>query len=159
MDQWKTDRLLDRARKVKRVRFSVPGVPMGKGRPRFARIGKGVRTYSDAPTMVYENLVRTCLVTQSSWDGEPLTGPVALRVVAHFPIPKSWSKAKQAGARHHTSKPDLDNVTKAVLDALNGVAWADDSAVANIEAFKVYTNGMPSLEVTVEELLGVPYGG
>jgi Holliday junction resolvase RusA-like endonuclease len=38
-----------------------------------------------------------------------------------------------------TKKPDIDNLTKAILDALNGIAWNDDAQVAQITAKKVWS--------------------
>jgi Holliday junction resolvase RusA-like endonuclease len=65
---------------------------------------------------------------------KPISGPVELKICATFAIPCSISKkeaAKRAAEHWHTQRPDLDNVEKAVLDALNGVAWLDDSQVCS----------------------------
>ena len=70
-----------------------------------------------------------------------LDGVVRLRVVFDMPIPKSWSKKRknEAAGCYHTSKPDLDNLQKALLDAMNGIVFEDDSQVADIRAVKRYT--------------------
>ena len=56
--------------------------------------------------------------------------------------PKSFSKKKTAraldGLIQPTTKPDLDNVAKTVLDALNGVAWRDDSEITSLTVMKTY---------------------
>lgn len=131
--------------------FEVPGVPRGKGRPKFARVGSGVRTYTDAKTASYENLIR--LAYKAAHPGQPvLDQAVRVVVTALFPIPKSWSKAKRAAAEWHISKPDGDNVFKAVADGLNGVCWTDDSLVAEHRVSKQYTDHEPKLIVTVVPL-------
>ena len=69
-----------------------------------------------------------------------LDGAVRLSVVFDMPIPKSWSKKRKSEAEgcYHTSKPDSDNLQKALLDAMNGIVFEDDSQVADIRAVKRY---------------------
>ena len=50
----------------------------------------------------------------------------------------------------HTKKPDIDNVAKSVLDALNGLAFDDDSLIHDLQIIKRYTIGEPRVEVTME---------
>lgn len=114
--------------------FFVPGTPRGKGRPRFARRGAGVRVYTDAATSSYEDLIRA----HCGWKLPPLEGPVSVIVSAQFEIPKSWSKAKRECARWHVVRPDHDNIGKIVTDALNGVVWRDDAQVAFCSVSKFY---------------------
>ena len=68
--------------------------------------------------------------------------PLRAIIRAFFPIPKSASKKKREQMRDlrilHTKKPDVDNIIKAVLDALNGVAYYDDSQVAQVFISKCY---------------------
>lgn len=71
-----------------------------------------------------------------------LAAPVTLKVDALFSVPKSYSKARAASCRANearpTAKPDADNILKAVADALNGVAYSDDSAVVEMHVAKRY---------------------
>ena len=131
------------------IKFTVPGVPVGKGRPRFTRTG---HTYTPEKTAAYEENVRLCWKTQS---GQGFAGGVALKasIIAYFPIPKSASKKKAAAmdGTFHTSRPDADNVAKAILDALNGYLYPDDSAVQIDRCWKFYTNGAPRVEVDIRE--------
>ena len=64
---------------------------------------------------------------------EMLTEAVQVRVGFYFPIPKSWLAGKALAARHgmfpHTARPDLDNLYKAVTDAMNGIVYKDDSQI------------------------------
>ena len=69
---------------------------------------------------------------------KPLDGAVAIKVDFFYQIPKSWSKKKKADAKWHTSRPDIDNLLKSVLDSLNSVAFIDDSQVCQIESRKQY---------------------
>lgn len=119
--------------------FTIPGEPVGKGRPRFSSAGGHVRSFTPAKTARYENLV-TMAFNEKFPDHIPNAGVVSLTVFAYFPVPKSWSKKKKASANWVTKKPDIDNVLKSVMDGLNGVAWTDDAHVAKISAYKKYSD-------------------
>jgi len=61
--------------------------------------------------------------------------------VFQFVRPKSHYTAKGAlrdAAPRHVGKPDIDKLCRAVLDALTGIAYADDSQVVALDASKVY---------------------
>lgn len=135
------------------VRFTIPGEPKGKGRPKFARVGKGVRAYTPAETAAYENKV--ALFYTAACKKAVFDAPVALTVRCYFPIPKSTSKKQRLlmleGRVPHTKKPDIDNVVKAVTDGLNGISFADDSLVAELHAVKLYSEE-PRVEVEIESL-------
>ena len=132
-----------------KIEFTVPGVPVGKGRPRFTKDG---HTYTPEKTRQYENKVVLCWKCQSG-KGFAAGVPLIAHVMAYFPVPKSASKAKKAAMEgtFHTKKPDSDNVCKAILDALNQHAYPDDSAAQIGGCYKIYTNGAPRVEVTIEE--------
>ena len=127
--------------------ITIPGVPVAKGRPRFTRSG---HTYTPATTEIYEKTVRHCWETQC---GTPLPGgvPIFATIYAYFPIPKSYSKKKRQALEgaYHLKKPDADNLAKSVLDALNGCAYPDDSAVQIAACYKIYTNAAPRLELVL----------
>lgn len=132
---------------MKRLAFTIPGEPVGKGRPKFSTRGGFVKTYTPERTRDYEKLVRDCFVAQC---GDAYLGyfepqePVYLTVVAYFQIPKSASKVKRAEMQmdvlRPTKMPDLDNVVKAVLDGVQTVAMHNDSQVVGITASKHYSD-------------------
>lgn len=109
----------------------IKTVPIPKGRPRFY----GGHAVTPEKTRKYEKLIR------DSWE-HGIVEADSLMIDMEFvmPIPQSLSKKKQSElvAAPHTKKPDLDNLVKAVLDALNGVAYMDDSRISNINASKEY---------------------
>lgn len=61
--------------------------------------------------------------------------PVRLKIEVYTPL--AQSAPKDTVSMPHVKKPDLDNVVKLVLDALNGVAWDDDQQVNCIFAKKL----------------------
>ena len=126
--------------------ITIPGKPMGKGRPRFSR---GV-TYTPKKTVEYENLVRLVWL-QSGY--EKLNGCVKVDIRAYMAMPKAWSKKKRA-AMHwqpYPHKPDVDNICKVILDPLNGLAYDDDAQVVDQHCVKFYSEN-PMVIVTLEEV-------
>lgn len=136
------------------IRFVVPGQPQGKGRARIGRVGAHARMFTPAKTVAYEALVaREAAVVMA---GRPLIdGPVWCSVDLHCQIPASWSKRKQAealaGSVHPTTKPDADNVVKAIFDGLNGVVWRDDVQVVGLTLTKRYS-ATPCVAFTASEV-------
>lgn len=124
------------------IAFTIPGQPQGKGRPRVGRVGAQARMFTPAKTVAYEGLIAHA--AQSAMAGRPmLDGPVAVELELRCQVPASWSKKKQAqalaGELLPTTKPDIDNVVKAVFDGCNGVLWRDDVQVVNVYVFKRYS--------------------
>jgi len=123
------------------VIFTIPGAPVGKGRPKFARRGNFVTTYTPEKTASYENLVK--VKAEEVMQGRPMfDGPVAVSLMLYVTPPASWSQKKQrqalAGEIYPTSKPDVDNVIKGIFDAMNGIVFADDKQVCDVHVAKRY---------------------
>ena len=135
------------------VSFTVWGVPVAKGRPRFGRgPGGHVRTWTPEKTVAYEARVRAAAV--EAMRGAPLlTGPLRASIRAYWPARKA-PKSKPRPATPKTTRPDADNVAKAVADALNGTVYRDDAQVVALVAEKWHAaTGEPArTEVVVEEL-------
>lgn len=140
---------------MRTVRFTVPGPPKGKARARTVRT-KGGQTFSYTPegTVLYENLIK---ISFSQTGERPFRVEEYLRVAitAYYPVPKSTSKKKAtemiAGDIRPAKKPDIDNVIKSILDALNGVAYHDDTQVIAIAAEKRYS-AEARVEVEISEI-------
>ena len=134
--------------------FTVPGVPVAKGRPRVTIRGGRPRAYTPEKTEKYENLVRLAFREEFP-DAEPAAGPISLVIRAYFPVPKSYSKKKKqlavVGLLHKTTTPDLDNIQKAIQDGLNGVAFADDSQIVEYKAMKGFSL-VPRADIIITEL-------
>ena len=85
---------------------------------------------------------------------EPLETPVTVAIYIRVEIPKSFSKQKRKDALANiikpTKKPDLDNIAKCFLDAMNEVVYLDDKQVVNLHVTKVYSE-IGAVEVMVKE--------
>lgn len=123
------------------IAFTVPGTPVGKGRPKFARRGNFVTAYTPEKTASYENLVK--MAAHTAMNGRKQAA-VALRCTIGVEVipPASWSQKKRmaaiCGDLRPTTKPDLDNVAKAILDAMNGIVFEDDKQVVELVVTKRY---------------------
>lgn len=124
------------------VVFNIPGQPVPKGRPKFARRGAHVMAYTPAKTVGYENAVRLAASVAMA-GAEPAQGPIALSLTLNLQIPASWSKKRRAmaaaGTIAATKKPDADNVLKGIKDGCNGIVWRDDAQVVRIHIEKRYS--------------------
>lgn len=147
---------MDESSGISTLEFFIPGEPRGKGRPRAARRGKHIALYTDDKTAAYEGLVALC--ANQAMKGRPLIKQaMRLTVDVRLPVRQSWSKRKQADALSGTlpaiTKPDLDNVVKAVKDGCNGVVWLDDALVVRYgpDTGKRYA-AQPGVRVVVEVL-------
>lgn len=138
------------------VRFTVPGQPKGKARARTVRRGGGKSfSYTPEGTVLYENLIKTCYLQDAGHvlfnDGQPL----AVSITAFYEVPKSYSKKKKQemldGQLYPTKKPDIDNIAKCVLDALNKLAYRDDTQVVRLHMEKHYAE-IPRVEVEIREV-------
>lgn len=111
--------------------FTLPGPPVPKDR---ARHGKG-GTYSTARTRRVEHDIGMSYIAAGGrrHDDGPVTVMITIQVArpaTHLLVDGSLSKRGEAmpyPTRVRT--PDVDNVAKAVLDGLNGVAYRDDRQV------------------------------
>lgn len=137
------------------VTFKVEGAPQGKGRPKFSRQGGFVRAYTPKATIDYENLIKASAMLAMG-ASVPLETPVEVYLYVTKAIPASYSKKKRMECLEQIhqpiTKPDIDNILKAYLDAMNEVVYKDDKQVVTIHATQVYGTD-PMVEVLVRENL------
>lgn len=150
-----------------KISFIVNGDPHGKGRPRFAKMGNFVKTYTDKDTELYENKVLMCYKDKLKEYGInetdilfPKGSLVKLSVECYFSLNKCYYGKKGLNKSGRTKldniycdkKPDIDNVLKSIQDGLNGVAYSDDNQVVGIVAYKKYTDKQSRVEITLEDI-------
>ena len=130
---------------MQQVVFEVSGDPVPKARARTVR--KGGRTWSFTPKRV-ATWEKTVKEEAGRHFEKPMEGPVMVSLIFHMKRPSSRRKEVYV-----STTPDLDNLEKAVLDALNGVAYEDDRFVVAKNAQKRYVlNGKPRVSVRVTSL-------
>jgi Holliday junction resolvase RusA-like endonuclease len=69
---------------------------------------------------------------------EPMQGALRMGILFQFKKTKSWTKKKKREAYWHTQKPDADNLAKTVKDALNQIAYKDDSQICDLDVVKIW---------------------
>ncbi len=127
------------------------GVPVAKGRPRFAKATG--HTYTPEKTRSFEAALKYA-AEQVMGERPPLDGPLELDMQVVVPIAQSWPKKRQAAARDlrewPTRKPDFDNFQK-VVDGLNMVVWVDDGQIVRSTFEKRYGD-KPGMWIRVKPL-------
>lgn len=118
------------------LEFAIQIKPQGKARhrTRVVMIGRKpvAMQYADPKAKAYEQAIRDAVI--SRYRGDPLDGPLIVSIYAWIKKPKS------SKLLYPTTKPDADNIGKAVLDSLNGILWHDDKQVCQLTIHKVYAD-------------------
>lgn len=143
------------------IRFTVPGKPQGKARVRIVYNPQLKRSLSYTPenTILYENLIKTRYleVTDKKYDNKE---PLHISITAFYEPPKSVSKKRReamlAGYEKPCKKPDIDNIAKVILDALNDIAYHDDTQVISLSMQKKYSEEA-KVEVEISPVLEAEY--
>lgn len=133
------------------MKFIFRITPVPQGRPRFTVMGKHVKAYDPAKSKKYKmQLKKTAwrIMIHNIWQRID-NAPISMNLIFVLPRPK-----RPKNKDYHITKPDLDNLVKAVKDALNGIAYADDSQITELKATKRYCQDVepPGVIVNIEEI-------
>lgn len=119
--------------------FEVPGTIKGKGRPRVNSYTGMV--YTPTTTKDYEYLVEQYFLLKYP-KFNTLEGRLLVNIIATFKIPKSTKKCEVEKMLQNeispTKKPDIDNIVKIILDAMNKFAFKDDTQITKLSVEKRY---------------------
>jgi len=142
------------------LRFTVYGDPrrFALKRARARRQGATARVYDPPENLSAKDEVKAAAMRQTPRPIPPHEGALMLHVVAHVPVPKSFSKRKRSavieGTIYPTTRPDLSNIVKLIEDALNGIYYRDDSQFCHVTVEKRYAVETPALNVTIRQMPG-----
>lgn len=147
---------MSEASEVKKVSFTLLGEPRGKERP---RVGKFGHVFTPGKTRAYERDLKMEYQAQCGNYRFPDDAMLDLRIYAFYGIPKSGNKLskelKRKGVIRPTKKPDMDNVVKIVADALNELAYEDDTHIVDCQVRKFYSD-TPRVIVELREVGRIP---
>ena len=136
-----------------KIKLNFEIKPMAKQSFRTTRSGQ---KYLDPSVIKYRKAIRNMAIAQMrNQKAEKIEGAVNMNIVYAFRRPQSLSKKERNeidGGKTvpKTTKPDIDNLTKAILDALNGIAWKDDAQVTQINIQKIWS-AKDQIEVEIWE--------
>ena len=123
--------------------FTIQGKSIPKARPRATMISGKAIMYTPTQTKQFERYVKS--VAAQHAPREPLIGALEVQLDFFLPRPKSLP----IKIKYHTKKPDIDNLAKSVLDAMEGIIYVNDAQVISLLVTKDY--GAPLCKVRVEE--------
>jgi len=141
---------------VTSLSFFVPGIPVpqgskrafvirdksGRHRPVLTESAKGLPQWR--ATIALAGRQALLKGEEGNWFSK---NALLVRLAFYLPRPASLPKKVQ----HPVKRPDLDKLTRAVLDALTGIVWIDDSQITRLEVEKAYAHdGQAGVAVVVE---------
>ena len=123
-----------------KLELVVHGKPIPWARPAQGRFGRydSQKHVKDALGLIFRGAI-----------GKHLSPTGIFRLTLKFYLPRPNKKKSIGEGEVHHIRPDLDNLTKLVLDAGNGILWQDDSMIVSIHAEKFYSS-TPRTYILVE---------
>jgi Holliday junction resolvase RusA-like endonuclease len=126
------------------INFFVPGDPVAQGRPRAFRVGNSIGMFDPKKSKEWKKTVAQVAGLQRNRFQE---GLLEMRLAFFLVPPKTM---KRPDLMFHSKRPDLDNLCKAICDALNGICFKDDSQICKLTAVKSYTvNNLAGVEIFI----------
>lgn len=127
------------------VEFFVPGVPVAKGSAKAFYNKKAGRAFVTQDNLEKQKPWVSLISVKAESAGLALSdAAIHVALIFNMPRPKahfgSSGKLKPSAPLLHRSKPDIDKISRAVLDALTFIAWKDDSQVCSLYAQKMYSD-------------------
>lgn len=136
------------------MEFEIVGAPVGKRRPKFSTIHGYAQAVKPKEDIFYENLVKLCFQQAKPSDYDLFDKAVKMTICAYFSVPKSFSNKRRSEALEGNisplTKPDVDNIAKIICDALNNVAYKDDTQIVELTIIKKYAVE-PKVKITLSE--------
>lgn len=147
-----------------RIEFDIK--PQAQSRPRTRVVmrqdGRPYPViYEASNCAAYKKALKVLALRQ--WRNPSLAGPIKIEIVFKMQLPFKFNRSQKEDALQGlivpASKPDGDNMEKALLDAMNGLLWVDDKQIVSCKWNKVYSE-KPGIILAFEEvkkpvLLGV----
>lgn len=135
-----------------KISFTVYGEPIAQKRHRSTSINGKLRQYDPSSDKKGDFLLM-CLKKKPKQPIKDSPIRIVIKFVfkrpkSHYGTGKNILKLKEIAPDKHINKPDIDNLLKFVMDALNGIYWHDDSQIFSVDASKFYGD-VPLTEVAI----------
>lgn len=131
-----------------RLVFEIQTRPVPQARPRFFVRRHGnkniVGAYDPKQCKTFKEVIAWHAKTAALRQGlrDPATGPISISLI--------FRMGRNGKDVYHTKRPDIDNLAKAVKDALKGIVYADDSQIVEAHLYKQY--GGPEIKIEIHTL-------
>lgn len=140
------------------MKFSFPIEPQPKQSAKFCETLWGIRSYQPHKVTKFKNIVRTLALSQRPAGFKIFDDAVKVDVTFYFRPVTSMRKKDilqiiLGKIFWKKTKPDVDNLTKALFDSLNGVLWVDDALVCDYHVRKIFAHDTGHIEMTIESLV------
>lgn len=127
------------------IKLQIYGDPVPQGRPRAFRRGNFIGMYDPEKSRDWKNSIKLQAIAQKA---PMLAGALSMTIQFMLKRPKTLPKK----VIHHVKKPDVDNLVKAVKDALRGICYQDDSQIVTLKADKAYAAVCPGVLVEIRNI-------
>lgn len=131
------------------LKIKIEGDPQSQPRHRHTVRGKVVRTY-DPKSNDKKELAK--YITEN-YSFEKTDKPLLVIIQANFKIPSSISKVQKKimNGKYRPKKPDIDNIAKYYLDAMNDVVYFDDAQIIGLNVVKTYSEN-PNVQIRLHSI-------
>ena len=136
------------------IHLEILGNPKAQARHRHFSRGKFHGTYD--PSSTEKDTFASIIQRQAP--SEAISDPISLEVVFYMARPKNHYGSgknsellKDSAPEYHSGKPDIDNLTKFVMDSMNRIFWRDDGLISVLSAKKVYSE-RPRTEINIKTI-------
>jgi len=137
------------------VAFFVAGKPVTQGSKWSPKGSHAVIDQSGEKLTSWRELIGW--EAKAAWSSGTVKGRVCVhlhfkmsRPNGHYGTGRNASMVKESSPQYHTQVPDIDKLTRAILDALTGVVFRDDSQVQEIHVTKKWTEGDQGVLIMIE---------
>lgn len=131
------------------ISIFVSGIAAAQGRPRFRRAGNFVQAYDPAKSKSWKESVRwQAIESQQKEQWEMLDGAIEASIVFLLLRPKTLPKK----VKRHIKKPDVENLVKGIFDALEGIAYRNDSQIFRMTVEKHYEDKLPGVSIILRSV-------
>lgn len=111
-----------------------------------------VRVYETANAKAAKQLLRLVLAPHAP--REPLTGAIGLDVMWRF----AYKGRAHYDGEYKTTRPDTDNLDKALKDVMTQLGyWSDDALVAREHIVKIWHKSRPGLFIRITAIKDTPF--